>query len=238
MTDWSAFFELHRDLPREGPGEPADVAWAAELAGLPPGARICDAACGPGADIGTLLKAAPAARVDAVEKRAAFVEQARAHWGDDPRVTVRQGDMGDLTGPYHMIWCAGALYFLGVTEGLTKWRSALAHGGKVAFSEPCWFTDTPSDGAQKHWAEYPPMTDEAGITRWVTDAGYEVLGTRRVSDAAWEAYYTPMEQRIAMLRPNAGPELLPMLDEGQAEVDGWRRHRHEAGYMLFLVRPA
>ena len=42
-SDMEAFFTLHRDLPREGPGEPADVAWAALLAGLPqdvPGTTI------------------------------------------------------------------------------------------------------------------------------------------------------------------------------------------------------
>lgn len=46
--DWDAFFALHRDLPREGPGEAADVAWALEVAGVAPGARVADAGCGPG----------------------------------------------------------------------------------------------------------------------------------------------------------------------------------------------
>jgi len=32
QTGMSAFFTLHRDLPREGPGEPADVAWAMAVA--------------------------------------------------------------------------------------------------------------------------------------------------------------------------------------------------------------
>ncbi len=27
------FFQLHRDLPREGPGEPTDISWAADVAG-------------------------------------------------------------------------------------------------------------------------------------------------------------------------------------------------------------
>ncbi|MFC6759581.1 hypothetical protein ACFQFQ_08945 [Sulfitobacter porphyrae] len=47
--DMTAFYQLHRDLPREGPGEAADVAWATALADLAPVARVADVACGPGA---------------------------------------------------------------------------------------------------------------------------------------------------------------------------------------------
>jgi|GEM_PF-4683729 len=53
----SAFFTVHRDLDREGPGEAADVHWALDVAGTPEDARILDAACGPGADMVTLAKA-------------------------------------------------------------------------------------------------------------------------------------------------------------------------------------
>ncbi len=237
--DWTSFFEMHKDLPREGPGAPGDVAWAGALAQVPPGAAICDAGCGPGDDISALLGLASVARVDAFETHAPFADQARTRFAGDARVSVQCASMAELTGPYDLIWCAGALYFLGVTEGLTAWRSALAPGGAVAFSEPCWFTDAPSAAARAHWSdEYPPMTDEAGITAWVQAAGYRVLGTRRLSDAAWEAYYTPLEARIAMLRPGADAALSAMLDKGQAEVNGWRATRAEAGYLLCVVAPA
>ncbi|KNG92909.1 class I SAM-dependent methyltransferase [Pseudaestuariivita atlantica] len=235
--DRARFFELHRDLPREGPGEAAEVAWATGLAGLPPGAVICDAGCGPGADIGALLEAAPRARVDAVERHPGFVAEARARWADEPRVRVIEGDMGALDGPYDLIWCAGALYFLGVTEGLQAWRGALARGGKVAFSELCWFTADPSEGAREMWAEYPAITDAAGIDARVRAAGYETLDTRVVSDAAWEAYYTPLDARIAALRDGADAALTEVLDAGAREAELWRAHRRECGYLLSLVRP-
>lgn len=228
----SAFFTLHADLPREGPGEPADVAWAARIAGIAPDARICDAACGPGADIPALLAAAPQGHVTAIDATAHFVTDAQVHAG--PNVTVRQGDMADLDGPFDMIWCAGALYFLGVTEGLIKWREALVPGGVVAFSEPCWFTDTPTETS--FWEGYDTGT-EAQIAARVADAGYETLATRRLSDAAWEAYYTPMDARIAALRESADAELNKVLDEGVKEAADWRRLKQDTGYLLCVVRP-
>jgi trans-aconitate methyltransferase len=73
-----AFFTLHRDLPREGPGDPADVAWAAKVAGTPHNAAMADIGCGPGADIASLLAAAPEGHVTALDKMPQFVEATRA----------------------------------------------------------------------------------------------------------------------------------------------------------------
>ncbi len=43
------FFELHKDLPREGPGDEASTLKAfAMMEGLPSNPRILDVGCGPG----------------------------------------------------------------------------------------------------------------------------------------------------------------------------------------------
>ncbi len=233
-----AFFTLHRDLPREGPGEAADVAWAATICGLAADADIVDVACGPGGDIAALLVAAPKGHVTALDKTPHFVEAARGAWRDDPRVMVLRADMARIMNSFDLIWCAGAVYFMGVTEALSAWRKSLNPGGVVAFSEPCWFSASPSPEARENWADYPPMTDEAGISARVAAAGFEVLGTRRLSDAAWEAYYTPMEQRIAALKSEATEDLAQVLQEAEAEIAAWRAHRAEFGYLLVLARPA
>ena len=240
MSEWpaEAFFTLHRDLPREGAGEPADVAWAASVAGLSPTAQIADVGCGPGADIAALLAAAPEGHVTALDKVAHFAGAARAAWSDDERVTVLQADMSRIHNEYDMIWCAGAVYFLGVAQALTLWRKSLRPGGVVAFSQACWFTQDRSTAARDYWArEYPAMTDEAGVLAEVGAAGYEVLGTRRLSDAAWEAYYAPMEARIAALAPEADAVLQDILEDARQEIACWRAHREEFGYLLCVVRP-
>ena len=234
---WDAFFELHQDLPREGPGEPADVAWATQVVNLAADAHICDAACGPGADIAALKEAAPRGQITALDKVEAFVEQARARYGDDPAVTVSVGDMTKISGPFDLIWCAGAIYFLGVTQALRTWRAALSDGGAVVFSQVCWFTSDPSDAARAGWTEYPDMTNEAGVLQAIEDAGYACLATRRLSDAAWEAYYTPLDTRIAALHPQAQGALVDVLEEAKAEAALWRTERESFGYLLCVVRP-
>ena len=236
--DLDAFFQLHADLPREGPGEAADVVWAAALTGLNPAARVLDAASGPGGDIGALLRVAPKGHVTAVDLHGPFIGAAHAQWGQDDRVTLMTGHMLAPQGPFDLIWCAGAVYFLGIGVALPGWHPRLAPGGSIAFSEPCYFIENPSDGARALWqGEGVTVVTEAGVTDQIEAAGYETLGQRRLSDLAWENYYRPLEARIAQLRPGANDRLARVLDENEAEIATWRTHRHETGYLLSVVRP-
>ena len=59
VTPNQAFFTVHKDLPREGPGLADDVLWALKVAETPEDGAILDAACGPGADTVTLATSPP-----------------------------------------------------------------------------------------------------------------------------------------------------------------------------------
>ncbi|MEP2920302.1 class I SAM-dependent methyltransferase [Sulfitobacter sp.] len=233
------FFVLHRDLLREGPGSAQDVAWATSLLDLPARAQISDVACGAGADIAALLDAVPEARITALDKVPHFVQAVRNDWAEDDRVTALKADMKVVANQYDLIWCAGAVYFMGVEAALKAWRKALLPNGAIAFSEACWFTDCPSPRAQSHWAQsYPDMTDEAGVSAQIKAAGYKIIGQRRLDDAAWEAYFTPLDARIAMLRSGASEGVAAVLDEAAQEAACWRAHKAEYGYLLNVVVPA
>lgn len=236
--DWDSFFVVHSDLPREGPGEAADVAWALSLARVPEGAAICDAGAGAGGDVAALLMV-PGARVLAIDTHPGFVAQMRARFEGEARVRVEEADMAALAehpeGPFDMIWCAGALYFLGLEDGLAGMAKALKPGGVLAFSEPCLFVAEPSAEVIAFWEGYP-VRDGAGIAAAVAAAGYRNLGTRVLGDGAWDAYYGPMEARIAALRPRADAALSAMLDVCAAEAALWRKVKRETGYLLTVAR--
>ena len=236
--DPDAFFQLHADLPREGPGAAADIAWAAELADLKPDALVLDAGSGPGGDVGALLRAAPQGHVTAVDLHGPFIDAAQARWGKDHRVTLMTGHMLAPKGPFDFIWCDGAVYFLGIGAALSAWRPCLASGGSIAFSEPCYFTENPSDGARGLWeGEEVAVATEAGIADQIEAAGYGILGQRRLGNIAWENYYRPLEARIAQLRAGADRRLAKVLDENEAEITAWRTHQQETGYLLSVARP-
>ncbi len=238
MSKAEAFLTLHRNLPREGPGEPADVAWVGEQVKLPENALICDIACGPGADIGPLLELAPGASVVAIDHNPQFLGQVAEVWTGDPRVDVRLSDMTVPGGRYDLIWCAGGAYFLGVKEALEEWKSSLNSEGVIAFSEPCFWEDPPSRAVASIWADYPAMSGEKGIAERVEAAGYETLATRRLADSAWEAYYGPLLERMNELYEGADDDLRAVLRDHAAEIAAWNEYGDEFGYLLSIVRPA
>ncbi|MFZ5962971.1 class I SAM-dependent methyltransferase [Thalassococcus sp. BH17M4-6] len=239
MTLPDGFLELYTDLHRQGPGLPADVVWALNESGLSGPLRVLDAGAGSGADSETLAQALPEARIDAVEGVAQFVSEAQARLHTfGPRVTAREGDMAQVEGPYDLIWCAGALYFLGVTEGLQGWADALAPGGWVAFSEPVYLSDPPSEAARAFWEGEGAVGDIDSIRARVAAAGYAVRAERLITGEAWAAYYDPLAARIAELKAAGRAEALAeVIEASEAEIARWKAAPDEIAYVLMLVQP-
>lgn len=232
-----AFFILHSEVPREGPGDAASLHWAMDLAGIKPDARILDAGCGPGADVADLLAVAPQGHVTAVDAHAPFTDRVAQAWAGDARVTVLAGDMAAQSGPFDIIWCAGAMYFLGITNGLKSFRDALSYGGAIVFSELVTLVDAPSPEVAALKSDYADFAGIDVMKDRIEAAGYDLLGLQVLSDTAWEDYFQPLESRIATLRPGADAALNAVLDEQAAEIALWRAHRDEFGYALAVVRP-
>lgn len=232
-----AFFTLHREIPRQGPGTAEDVLWALDQ--IEPPARVIDAGCGPGADIETLAEALPKAEIDGFDIVPHFVSEARDRSNCfGPRVRIWCGDMEEITGPADLIWSAGAVYFLGVEAALSRWRTVLAPGGVIAFSEPVFLTDTPSAAATAFWAECPGVGTARQIAIRVASAGFRTRATRLITGRAWLNYYLPLMSRAARLRIGAGPELAKELDLAEAEFARWRAAPTDIAYLLSVVEPA
>lgn len=234
----AAFFQVHRDIPRQGPGEAADVLWALGVARTPAKVRILDAACGPGADTVTLAEARPEAEILAVEITPHFVEETRVRvkrFGS--RVTVKEQSYMDLDGTFDFIWCAGAVYFHGIEAVLNAWSPHLAPGGAVAFSEPSWMIDPPSEAARAFWGgEYEPK-GVAEIEAEIHRAGWGIAGQRWIVDEPWAAYYGPMSARLDRLaESDPDPDLVEAIAEARAEIAKWQAAREEVAYRLFVIR--
>lgn len=230
----SGFWTLHADLPREGPGCPEDVLWALSHVGWPE--LVIDAGCGPGADAVTLAEALPQAQVTAVDAHAPFVAQAAARLAAfGARAKALVGDMAALPGRVDLIWSAGAVYIKGLEAVLPEWRKVLRPGGKVVFSEGVLLSDAPSQAVRDFWGEFTPSTVE-GLMGRVRALGFEVHAARRIQGAAWEAYYTPMEARIAALRAGSQtPEVEGAIAEGTREISLWKAAKDELAYLLLVI---
>lgn len=248
VDEHDAFFTLHRDLPREGPGHRDSTARALfTIPTLCARPRILDLGCGPGASTIDLALLLPDATLTALDAHAPFLEtlmqRARAA-GVADRVTPVRGDLRiPPPGEYDLIWCEGAAYLMGFTQALTAWEPLLAYGGSIALSEPVWLTDlAPSTLPQRLracWAEYPDMQSLQTRRRQI-----ESLGLRNHGDFVlpardwWESYYDPITARISALRAppeSLSPELLAVLDAAEEEMAVYREHGTLYGYAFFVV---
>lgn len=137
-----AFWAIHSDLPREGPGDNASTARAYDMMReLPDAPTILDIACGPGMQTLELARLG-AGRVTAVDLHQPFLDElgrrARAT-GLADYIDARRASMFDLPfedAAFDVVWCEGALYMMGFRHGLTAWRRLLKPGGYVAVTEP------------------------------------------------------------------------------------------------------
>lgn len=239
MTPSQAFFTVHRDLLREGPGLSDDVHWALEKAATPEDAFVLDAACGPGADTVTLAEALPRARVEAVDFTAHFVEDAKARtlkFGN--RVRVREGDYTDLIGEYDLIWCAGAAYFKGFLTVLDVWRDHLKIGGAIAFSEPALVTAPASPDVETFWAGEGDIHALEDLELMLARKGWQIEAQRWIIGEAWQAYYDGMAERVATLKTRTPhPMLAQAIAKAEQEIANWKAAPDDIAYSLFVVRP-
>ncbi|UCG32333.1 MAG: methyltransferase domain-containing protein [Phycisphaerales bacterium] len=246
--NWDAFFLLHSDLPREGPG--SDEATLQALDRLPPlrpCPRVLDLGCGPGRHTLVLARHLRTPII-AIDPHEPFLDQLRRRAtaeGLDELVVALPGRMETLNeqpGTVDLIWCEGAAYIVGFTEALSLWRPLLGDDGLVVVTEATWLTDSLPAEVRDFWQqEYPAITTiDENIARAAT-AGFAVFDHFTLPPSAWwDEYYDPLIERMAALRPRAAGDaaLAQVIAEHEREIDMHRRFGHTYGYVFYLMRKA
>ncbi|MGW4202512.1 GNAT family N-acetyltransferase [Streptomyces sp. NPDC004726] len=241
VTD--AFFALHHDLPRQGPGSDATTRRLLETAGpLPERPRVLDAGCGPGRS--TLLLAEEAgAHVTAVDLHQPFLdglaaEAARRGLGD--RVTVVNCSMDRLPVPDHsfdVIWAEGSVYTVGFDVALRAWHRLLAPGGVLVVTEIEWTVPSPAAPARAYWDAIYPLRSHAANTAAAQAAGYRLGAHWTLPESDWwDEYYTPLTQRMARADPRR-PGMPEALAAHRTEIDMRRAHGSDYNYAAYLLHP-
>ncbi len=248
MEPEKIFFEIHSNLPREGPGNAASSIKALEaLTDLPPSPRILDVGCGPGEQT-LLLAEKTGGRVVAVDTHDPFLEVLkekadRVGLGD--QIQTENQSMSELRfpdGSFDLIWSEGAIYVMGFEEGLKAWKPLLAPGGYLAVTHISWFDENPPDEPRKFWEEaYPAIRTVEENLAILTRLGYTEVAHFPLPEAAWwDEYYNPMEQRITELREKYRNDsgALSVLSGEYREIELFRKYSDCYGYAFFVMRKA
>lgn len=240
------FFEIHKDLPREGPGDNASTRKALEMMpAVPQKPAILDVGCGPGVQTRELARVT-GGKITAVDTHQPFLDRLQAQVESEglaEQITTMNKSMKDLDFPdasFDVIWSEGAIYIMGFGEGLADWKRLLKPGGCIAVTEISWIKLDPPREVFDFWNEaYPGMDSVEGNLKTIKSLDYHVLGHFTLAESCWlEEYYAPVMKRVAMLRekyPNDA-EKQALLDEEMAEVKLYKKYSAWYGYEFYVMQ--
>ena len=219
---------------------------------LPPDPRVADFGCGVGASALVLAEALPAARVLALDSHAPFISRLHTmavERGLDDRISAVAGDMADpppldgVNGEFDLIWSESAIYSIGRSHALNKWRALLRSEGWLVFSDIVWQRNPAgrSSDAITFWtSEYPDITTSADITAELAAAGFCPLEPVMCQRNAWSNYYEPLRERLSQLAQSKSRSqaLIDVMAEMDREISVYDQAGDEVNIAFFLAQPA
>lgn len=252
------FFEIHSDIPREGPGLTEATKTAFDIVYLdmvgtskPPDGelRVLDIGCGPGMqtlDLVSHISSKVPVRITAIDTHQPFLEtlseKAKALNLDNMiepiNMSMFEIDLDKKS--FDIVWSEGAIYIMGFEKGLASWKEYLKSDGYMLVSELSWLVNDPSNRIKEFWDnEYPAMMTTEENLKIIRDSGLEVVGHFVLPKAGWwDNYYTPLQERLNMLKVkyNGNTQALNAIEGTQMEIDMHNEYCESYGYVFYIIK--
>jgi SAM-dependent methyltransferase len=239
------FFEIHADLPREGPGRNEYTARAFKMLPRLESPRILDIGCGPGGPTMELarLSGGHVTGMDTHQPYLDRLSQKIKEAGLTNHVEAMNCSMFELPfsdESFDIIWAEGSIYLIGFERGLREWRRFIKPNGFLVVHEMTWLRPEPPQEISDYWKElYAGIRTVAENVELIPGCGYSLLGHFTLpEDAWWTEYYGPLEDRLRELRDKyvANAAALAELNEEQREIDMYKKYQQWYGSVFFVMQ--
>ena len=197
-----------------GPGDPEITRDIADKIRplLPSAPRVADFGCGVGASALVLAQILPDAHVLALDLHAPFISRLQSAAADQGLSDRIQAAIGDMAEPpcledngcaFDLIWSESAIYSIGRSEAVKRWRPWLRPNGWLVFSDIVWQSTPEKRSAEvsAFWTnEYPQITTADTVMAELSAAGFNALDPVFCARTAWSNYYEPLRNRLDHLK--------------------------------------
>lgn len=240
------FFEIHKDIPREGPGENDSTRKALSmLEDLPIEINMLDIGCGPGMQTIELAKNING-RITAIDIHKPFLDLLKRkseNEGLSEKIVAKECSMFSLEfekNSFDVLWSEGAIFIIGFSKGIREWRDYIKTGGYLVVSEVSWLRkDIPKEPREFWETNYPDIKCISDNLRIIEDSGYSTVGHFVLPKSGWwKNYYNPLLQRINILRQEyiGNKESNDRLDSTEREIELYRKYSDYYGYVFYIMK--
>ncbi|GLI56505.1 methyltransferase type 11 [Propionigenium maris DSM 9537] len=241
-------FKVHRDMPRQGPGDNESTRRALDLTGLSgKSLKVLDIGCGPGMQTVELAKSIEG-RITALDFHKKYLEElsgSAEREGIGERIETLEGSMFELEKyfkreEFDLIWSEGAIYIMGFERGLKDVKPFLKSGGYLAVTEITWLEDNPPKEIREFWdTNYPQMGTVKSNEDIAIENGYEVIDTFILPENSWwENYYNPLKERCEFFKREepTNSDLMEFIKETELEMELFKKYSSSYNYVFYVMK--
>ena len=241
------FYEVFENIPRQGPGnnESTRKAFFQIQSHLPHQPEILDIGCGKGVqtiELATLSEG----RITAVDNHQFFLdclEKASKERGSKELIRCVNADMTALpfqSASFDLIWSEGAVFIMGIKEGLLEWKKFLKKGGFLVLTDLIWLSDDRPEELTRYWEKeclYVLTLQE--VLEAAQKENYSLVAHFTLPEEGWlKEYIVPQEKTIAELKTKYSSisEALETVQAIEFENEIVKKYIGCFGYEFFILR--
>jgi ubiquinone/menaquinone biosynthesis C-methylase UbiE len=243
--NWEIFFDIHKNLPREGSGRDEYTQKAYEIIPKINKPIILDIGCGPGLQTVKLAKLSNGT-IYAIDNHQPFLDQLKKTAKEKNlinRIKIINKSMLKMDFPedfFDIIWSEGSIFIIGFERGLNEWKKYIKKDGYLAVHEMAWLKSNPPKEIKDYFDEvYPSITTIDKNINIIRKCGYKILGHFPLpEDAWWDFYYNPLEKRLEKLKLKYknNSEALEIIKEQEKEINLYRKYNQWYGSVFYVMQ--
>ena len=239
------FFEIHNNLPREGPGRKKYTEKAFRMLPRLDNPRILDIGCGTGRPTLELAKLS-GGQIVGIDTHQPFLDELMGEIeksGLSDRVKVINCSMFEMDFPlesFDVVWAEGSIYIIGFERGLKEWKRFIKPNRYIAVHEMTWLRPNPPKEIYDYWKRiYPGISTVEENLKMIIKCDYDIIGHFTLpEDAWWLEYYSPFEKRIKELevKYSSDPEALEVIESEKKEIEMYKKYNKWYGSVFFIMQ--